>query len=592
MSRKTLKIRDLTLRDGQQSLFATRMSQEQVDKTLPYFKEAHFYAMEVWGGAVPDSIMRFLNEDPWERLAKIKKGIGDTSKLTALSRGRNLFGYNPYPEWVIEGFIKNAINEGIDILRIFDALNDLDNCKSSVEYCKKYGAIPDGAICYTVDPVLKSKTIFGKIFNKSHPKVFTTEYFVNKAKTFESMGAQIVTIKDMAGLITPKAAYEIITAHKKELTIPVNFHSHSTPGYGLASTLSAIIAGTDIIDTNIFPFAGGPAATAFEIVYLFCKKLDIDVNVNIEVIPKLQEILMDIRRELKQYDQYPNNYPKMFDPNNPNLPLEIEKLFDQAIELTYKNKFEKALEVCQQIEAYFNFPPPNEAVKNAQIPGGMYTNMLTQLQQLNLEHLLPKVLKAVPKVRIDAGCVPLVTPTSQIIGVQAVNCILDEKKGLPWYTTKSTQFIKLIEGAYGKTPIPIDPKFRKFITGSETEKPFDTSTYLPFPNKEFPEYGNRKLYNNEKEQLLLELFPNVAEEFLRKRAEQAYKKEIEEALKEKELEENKKRQALLREKEKYEKLSPEEKEKRLLYGLYNYWSLPIIDTTDDDDLIETEYYII
>lgn len=282
----------------------------------------------------------------------------------------------------------------------------------------------------------------------------------------------------------------------------------------------------------------------------------------------------------------------MFDPNNPNLPLEIEKLFDQAIELTYKNKFEKALEVCQQIEAYFNFPPPNEAVKNAQIPGGMYTNMLTQLQQLNLEHLLPKVLKAVPKVRIDAGCVPLVTPTSQIIGVQAVNCILDEKKGLPWYTTKSTQFIKLIEGAYGKTPIPIDPKFRKFITGSETEKPFDTSTYLPFPNKEFPEYGNRKLYNNEKEQLLLELFPNVAEEFLRKRAEQAYKKEIEEALKEKELEENKKRQALLREKEKYEKLSPEEKEKRLLYGLYNYWSLPIIDTTDDDDLIETEYYII
>jgi pyruvate carboxylase subunit B len=592
MSRKTLKIRDLTLRDGQQSLFATRMSQEQVDKTLPYFKEAHFYAMEVWGGAVPDSIMRFLNEDPWNRLKKIKEGIGEASKLTALSRGRNLFGYNPYPEWVIEGFIKNAIADGVDILRIFDALNDLDNCKSSVEYCKKYGAIADGAICYTVDPVLEPKNFFDKILHRKQNKIFTTDYFVKKAKTFESMGANMVTLKDMAGLVTPKAAYDIISAFKKELSIPVDFHSHSTPGYGLASTLSAIIAGTDIIDTNIFPFAGGPAATAFEIVYLFCKKLDIDVNVNIEVIPKLQEILMDIRRELKQYDQYPNNYPKMFDPNNPNLPLEIEKLFDQAIELTYKNKFEKALEVCQQIEAYFNFPPPNEAVKNAQIPGGMYTNMLTQLQQLNLEHLLPKVLKAVPKVRIDAGCVPLVTPTSQIIGVQAVNCILDEKKGLPWYTTKSTQFIKLIEGAYGKTPIPIDPKFRKFITGSETEKPFDTSTYLPFPNKEFPEYGNRKLYNNEKEQLLLELFPNVAEEFLRKRAEQAYKKEIEEALKEKELEENKKRQALLREKEKYEKLSPEEKEKRLLYGLYNYWSLPIIDTTDDDDLIETEYYII
>lgn len=588
MSAKTIKIRDLTLRDGQQSLFATRMSQEQVDRTLPFFKEAHFYAMEVWGGAVPDSIMRFLNEDPWTRLKKIKEGIGEVSKLTALSRGRNLFGYNPYPEWVIEGFIKNAIADGVDILRIFDALNDLDNCKSSVEYCKKYGAIADGAVCYTVDPVLEPKNFFDKILRRKQAKIFTTEYFVKKAKTFESMGANMVTLKDMAGLVTPKAAYDIISAFKKELSIPVDFHSHSTPGYGLASTLSAIIAGADIIDTNLFPFAGGPAAASFEIVYHFCKKLNIDVEADISVIPKLQEILMDIRKELKAYDQYPNNYPKMFDPQNPNLPAEVEKLFDNAINLTYKNKFDDALIVCQQIEEYFNFPAPNEAVRNAQIPGGMYTNMTSQLQQLKLEHLSSRVLKAVPKVRIDAGCVPLVTPTSQIVGSQAVNCILDENKDLPWYTTKNTQFIKLVEGAYGKTPVPIDPKFRKLITGSEQEKPYDTSTYMPFPNKEFPEYGNRKLYNNEKEQLLLELFPNVAEDFLKKRVELEYQKENETKLKEIELKEQKKREAIQREKEKYANMTPEEKQQRLLFGLYNYWSIQLEDigesNYDDYDL--------
>lgn len=585
MSAKTIKIRDLTLRDGQQSLFATRMSQEQVDRTLPYFKEAHFYAMEVWGGAVPDSIMRFLNEDPWDRLRKIKEGIGDASKLTALSRGRNLFGYNPYPEWVIEGFIKNAIADGVDILRIFDALNDLDNCKSSVEYCKKYGARADGAVCYTVDPVIEPKNFLDKIFHKKQPKIFTTEYFVNKAKTLEDMGAQMVTLKDMAGLVTPKAAYDIISAFKKELSIPVDFHSHSTPGYGLASTLSAIIAGADIIDTNLFPFAGGPAAASFEIIYHFCKKLNIDIDVNISVIPKLQEILMDIRKKLKAYDQYPNNYPKMFDPQNPNLPADVEILFDKAIDLTYKNKFDDALEVCQQIEAYFNFPAPNEAVRDAQIPGGMYTNMTSQLQQLKLENLMPRVLKAVPKVRIDAGCVPLVTPTSQIVGSQAVNCILDENKGLPWYTTKNTQFIKLVEGAYGKTPASIDPNFRKLITGSENEIPYDTSTYKPFQNIEFPEYGNRKLYNNEKEQLLLELFPNVAEDFLKKRVEKEYLKEKEQTLKEIELKEQKIQEAIQKEKEKYDKMTPEEKQQRLLYGLYNYWSMPLgyIEEEDFDD---------
>ncbi len=575
---KTIKIRDITLRDGQQSLFATRMTQDQVDRVLPLFKEANFYAMEVWGGAVPDSVMRYLDEDPWLRLEKIKECIGDSSKLTALSRGRNLFGYNPYPDRVIEGFNRNAVKSGIDIMRIFDALNDTNNIKSTIKYVKENGGLADCTVCYTVDPKFRKRDrVRAFLQGKRLPgKVFTIEYFVRKAMELEKLGADIVTIKDMAGLIPPVKSGIIIDLIKQQTDIPVNFHTHSTPGYGLASVLTAIINGADIVDTSIMNFAGGPAAPAFEIIQLFCDKLGVKTNVNLEAVVKINNVLKDIRKELEPFDTY-RIFPREFDITKDKLPKEIDDLFEQAIEYAKQHKERDLLETTQKIEAYFNFPPPAENVRKAEIPGGMYSNMLAQLKQMKLEDLLPRVLEIIPSVRVDAGCPPLVTPTSQIVGVQAVNCVIDENNGKPFYTSKSTQFVNLVKGIYGKTPLPIDPEFRKKITGHREETPYNPEDYQKPENPVLDELGAVKLAQNEKEELLLELFPTVAANFLHNRIEKNYMQQIQAI-------EDEKRKKYLEEKEKYESLSAEEKKKRLLDGLYNYqWSTVDREDYDDDD---------
>lgn len=561
---KKLLIRDLTLRDGQQSLFATRMTQAQVERVLPLYREAGFYAMEVWGGAVPDSIMRFLNENPWTRLESIKEAIGDISKLTALSRGRNLFGYNPYPDDVIDGFNSNAIKSGIGIMRIFDALNDTNNVGSTIKSVKENGGIADCAICYTVDPHFTRKekikaVLHGKSYNA---KIFTDEYFVNLAKTLESMGADMITIKDMAGLITPARTGRLVRLLKKNVSLPIDFHTHSTPGYGLASTLMAIVNGVDIVDTNILTFAGGPAATSFEIVQLFCDKLGIETGINLDAVVKIDALLRDIRHELADADSY-KQFPIQFDITKDKLPKDIDELFELAIAYAKADKEEDLLNVCQRIERYFNFPEPDEKVKEAEMPGGMYTNMLSQLKQLKLEKLLNRTLELIPSVRMAAGCPPLVTPTSQIVGAQAVNCAIDESKGLPMYTTKSIQFVNLVKGVYGKTPIPVDPEFRFKIAGVREETPYDTRFYKRQDNPVFPEYGGVRLANGEKEELLLELFPAVATDFLKKKIEKTYLDEIHKVEEEK----RKKHEA---ERDAYHMLSKEEKEKRLIEGLYNY----------------------
>jgi len=516
MTRK-LKIRDLTLRDGQQSQFATRLNQQQVDRLLPLYRQANFYAMEVWGGAVPDSVMRYLNENPWHRLESIKAGVGDASKLTALSRGRNLFGYNPYPDEVIGGFCRHALQSGVDIMRVFDALNDLSNMQSTIKFVKENGGIVDAAICYTVDPRFTFTARLKAFYDgKRLPrKIFTVDYFLQKAKLLEKMGADLITIKDMAGLIHPGFASPLVKAFKKELGIPVDMHTHCTPGYGLATVLISIVNGVDIVDTVIGHFAGGPAAPAFELVQIFCNKLGIDTGVNLPAVVEINRHLKEIRRELAQFDET-KRFPIDFDITKDLLPKEIEKLFDTAIEYAETDKIAKLLSACQQIEQYFNYPPPNEAVKHAEVPGGMYTNMLAQLQAAKLDHLLPKVLKIIPRVRLDAGCVPLVTPTSQIVGVQAVNCVTDEAKGLePFYSTTSTQFVNLVKGSYGRTPIPVDPVFRKKITGSYAEIPYDTTHYQKQDNPVLPDCGYLKLARDEKDELLLELFPMVAAGYLK-----------------------------------------------------------------------------
>ena len=466
--------------------------------------------------------MRYLNENPWDRLEKIKAVIGDVSKLTALSRGRNLFGYAPYTDEIIEGFCKNAIESGLGIMRIFDALNDVNNVKSTIKYVKKYGGMADCAVCYTIDPKYPKLSLMDKLKGKKNPEpVFTNEYFLNKAKEMEALGADMITIKDMSGLINPARISEMMQLFKSNLKIPVDFHTHCTPGYGLGAVLSAIIHGVDIVDTNIWNFAGGPAAPAIELIYIFCKKLGIELDVNMEAVAKINKELYTIRKELEAYDAV-KQFPNPFNPLTDTLPANIDKLFDDAIAAAKSNNEEALLEACHAIEAYFNFPKPNELVKKAEVPGGMYTNMVAQLKQLNSMDILEDAMKLIPTVRLAAGLPPLVTPTSQIVGAQAVNCALDIKNGKPMYSNVSNQFVALVKGEYGKTPVPVDPEFRLKIAGTREETPYDTSKYQMQENPVLTEFGGVKLAENEKEVLLMELFPAVAKNFLTKQKEARY----------------------------------------------------------------------
>jgi pyruvate/oxaloacetate carboxyltransferase len=563
---KHLKIRDLTLRDGQQSLFATRMKQSQVDTTLQLFNKAGFYAMEVWGGAVPDSVMRYLGENPWTRLKSIDNVITSGTKLTALSRGRNMFGYNPYPERVIEGFNRNSVKYGIDIMRIFDCLNDTNNMLSTIKYVKENGGLADCAVCYTIDPRFTFKQKLNAFFKgKKLPKnVFGVDYFVKKAVGHEKAGADMITVKDMAGLIHPKFAYELITALKKEVKIPIDYHTHCTPGYGVASALITILNGVDILDTAITPFAGGPAAPPYEIMYVFCKKLGIEIDGDPEVISQISDILYDVRKELVDFDNYKDKLPKKLDILNwDKLPQEVDNYFNKAIEAAKAKNFDELLQNTQAIERYYDYPAPNELVKQAEIPGGMYTNMLAQLKTAKLDHLVKQVLETVPEVRVSAGCPPLVTPSSQIVGSQAVNVVIDRANKKRPYTTTSVQYVNLVKGKYGETPIPVDPKFREFITGSPEEEPFTEADYVAPENPPIKEFNEEKIAQTEQDMLLLELFPAVAKPFLTGCLQLKYDK-----IKAEEAERYRKARA------EYEAMSEEEKTARLMKGLYEYpWQM-------------------
>lgn len=526
---KKLKIRDLTLRDGQQSLFATRLRQQDIDPLLPLYKDAGFYIMEVWGGAVPDSVMRYLDESPWTRLRTISEAMAGRSLLSALSRGRNLFGYVPYPDSVLKGFYEEAIKNGLNIMRIFDALNDIDNVKESIRLINELGGIADAAVCYTVDPKdevpAKKGCFICNLFArkpKAPEKVFTDEYFVNKAKELEALGAKIITLKDMAGLVNPLRAASLIAKLKDAVKVPVDFHTHCTPGYGLASSLMAILNGVDILDTNIWYFGEGSAAPAIELVYMFCQKLKVEVDVNMEKVGQIRDRLEEVRRSLADVDLNKDHFPKKFNPLTDKLPAEIDALFDEAIAAAKALDEATLLEKCHAIEAYFGFPKPNELVKNAEVPGGMYSNMVAQLKALGASDLLDDAMRLIPKVRRDAGLVPLVTPTSQIVGAQAVNLAMDRRKGNPDYSNTSNQFISLVKGEYGHTPVAIDPAFREKITGDATEHAYDVSKYRKPENPTIPELGNTPLATNKEEELLIELLPNVANKFLRNRRQEEF----------------------------------------------------------------------
>jgi len=571
---KKLLIRDLTIRDGQQSVFSVRMTQRQIDSVLPLYRNAGFYAMEIWGGAVPDAMMRHLNENPWDRLTKVNEAVGDCTKLTAISRGRNLYGYSPYPTDVIDGFNRNATSSGIAIMRIFDALNDTDNIGSSIASVKTNGSMADCAVCYTVDPYFsRFKKLKALLQAKPlNTRIFTDEYYIDKAIKYQQMGADIITLKDIGGLIPPSRAGRLVKKLKENLSVPLDFHTHCTPGYGLASILMAIVNGADIVDTCILSFSGGTAGATYEIIQLFCNKMGIETGVNPAAVAAIDSRLRDIRHELSDFDPYPE-FPREFNVATDRLPKDIDELFELAIAFAKADKEEELLRSCSRIESYFNLPEPRPELKEAEVPGPMYNAMLDQLNEQKQGKLIGRVIELIPMVRMDSGCPPLVSPISQIIANQAVNCAIDEVNGKPFYTTRSIQFVNLVKGIYGKTPMDINPEFRYRIAGVREEVKYDTRYYKRQENPVFYEYGEVKLAESEKDELLLELFPSVAADFLKRKVEQSYLDAIHKV-------EEEKRRKFEAEKRAYELLSPEEKQQRLLDGLYHFgW------TSDADDAL-------
>ena len=385
-------------------------------------------------------------------------------------------------------------------------------------------------MCYTVDPKtdpasLPKPGFFARLMGKKPEepeKIFTDEYFVEKAKEMEALGAKIITLKDMAGLVNPMRAASIISKLKAALKADVDFHTHCTPGYGLAASIMAIINGVDILDTNIWWFGGGSAAPAIELVYLFANKLGVEIDVNMEAVGAIRKQLLEARHSLAAFDLNKDKMPREFDPLTDTIPDHISRQFDLAIEAGRAGNEEAMLDACHAIEDYFRFPKPNELVKNAEVPGGMYSNMVAQLKSLKADDVLDEAMALIPKVRRDAGLVPLVTPTSQIVGSQAVFLALDRKKGNPDYSNTSNQFMSLIKGEYGHTPVAIDPEFRRQITGDPTEHPYDVSAYRAPENPVLDEFGGVKLAANNEEYLLLQLLPSVANGFLRNKRQQEF----------------------------------------------------------------------
>ncbi|MEE3334226.1 MAG: oxaloacetate decarboxylase subunit alpha [Ruminococcus sp.] len=397
MSKKKILVTETILRDAHQSLIATRMTMDEMLPILPQLDKIGFHSLECWGGATFDSCLRFLNEDPWERLRTIRKNCPNT-KLQMLFRGQNMLGYRHYADDVLEYFVQKSVANGMDIIRIFDALNDIRNLEAAVKAAKKEGAHAQIAISYTTGPV------------------FDTKYFVDYAKKIESVGADSICIKDMAALLTPYRTEELVKAIKKAVKIPVDLHTHYTSGLASMCLLKGIEAGADIIDTAMSPLALGTSHAPTESMVAALQGTDYDTGLDLVALSEVRDYFMTLR---KKYLDSGLLDPKM--------------LAVDANALIY------------------------------QVPGGMLSNLLSQLKQMGKEDKLEEVMKEVPKVRKDAGYPPLVTPTSQIVGTQAVSNVLFGER----YKNVNGQFKDLVQGKYGKTPVDIDPKFRKKIIGDE-----------------------------------------------------------------------------------------------------------------------------
>ncbi len=443
---KQIKITETALRDAHQSLIATRMTMDEMLPILDKMDKAGFYSLECWGGATFDSCLRFLNEDPWHRRRTIKDHCKNT-KLQMLFRGQNMLGYRHYADDVLEYFVQRSVANGIDIIRIFDALNDIKNLQTAIKAAKKEGAHAQVAISYTTGPV------------------FTDEYYVEYAKRIADAGADSICIKDMAALLTPYATESLVKAIKAEVDIPLQLHTHYTSGLASMCLLKGVEAGVDMIDTAISPLALGTSHAPTESMVAALMGSQYDTGIKLEELTEIRDYFMTLRAKY------------------------IESgLLDQKMLATDANAL-----------IY-------------QVPGGMLSNLLSQLKQAGKEDQLNEVLAEVPRVREDSGYPPLVTPTSQIVGTQAVfNVITGER-----YKMCTKEFKDMVAGKYGTTPMPIDPEFRKKIIGDMEPvdcRPADLlEPELEKLRAEIPEW-----IQQEEDVLSYGMFQKVALDFFEKR---------------------------------------------------------------------------
>ena len=394
-----IKIQDLTFRDGHQSLFATRVRTEDLLHVAELMDQVGFYSMEVWGGATFDVMHRYLGEDPWERIRVLKKHITKTP-FSMLLRGQNLVGYRNYPDDIVETFVQRCCDNGIDIFRVFDALNDFRNFQTAVKIIKKNNKHFQGAICFS----LTEQRMGGEIYN--------IEYYVSKAKQLEDMGADTICIKDMAGLIAPYDAYDLIRALKENVKVPVHLHTHFTSGMGDLSLFKAIEAGVDIIDTCVGPYAYRTSHPAIEPLVISLLGTNRDTGFDIKLLNKIGK---EMEKDIPKYMQFADTT---------------------------------------------KFSIIDTDVIIHQTPGGMISNLINQLRQMDALDRLDDVFKEIPRVRKDLGQIPLVTPTSQIVGIQAVNnTLFDSYEGEYSHITEEVK--DLCYGLYGKTPMPINPEVQK-----------------------------------------------------------------------------------------------------------------------------------
>ncbi len=437
---------ETVLRDANQSLIATRMPFRVMEPVLADLDRAGYYSLECWGGATFDSCLRYLDEDPWERLRKIRAACPNT-KLQMLLRGQNLLGYRHYPDDIVRAFVRKSVENGIDIIRIFDALNDIRNIEVSLDETKKSGAHASCAICYTISPI------------------HSLEMFVKLAKDMENLGADSICVKDMAGILTPQAGYQLVKALKETVKVPVVIHTHSSTGLGYMTLLKCVEAGADVIDTALSSFSGGTSQPATETMYYALKEFGHEMNIDVRLCNKINDYFKKYRKEC-------------FDKGL----LNPVVLTTQTDTLLY------------------------------QIPGGMLSNLVAQLTEQNKLDKFDEVLAETPRVHKDLGYPPLVTPMSQMVGVQAASNVLYGGR----YKIVSKEIRSYIRGEYGKPPGEINQKLKKALLGDESpvECRF-ADTLEPGLEKARAEAGDMALC--EEDVLSYALFPAQAEEFFKKR---------------------------------------------------------------------------